>query len=329
MNVIASAGNPDLAMVYLAEVGKGKYIEMVESLQPPFPKADKWVLIVSTLLGCPVGCSICDAGGWYDGLLSTKEILSQVDYLVTKYFPNREIPVKKFKIQFARMGEPVLNPHVLEVLEALPGMYKAPGLMPCLSTIAPHGRDEFFKRLADIKQTYYGNGNFQLQFSIHSTDNRQRDQLMPIKKWGLEKIATYGERFYCRGDRKITLNFALAKDSLVSVGELVKHFDPEFFMIKITPVNPTINAYKNKKVNAIHAGSSHGEPGIVSLLRGAGYDVIISIGELEENKIGSNCGQYVKRFLDHGQDSLEESYQYPLEHHVTRGASGSDPCMMK
>jgi len=34
-------------------------------------------------------------------------------------------------------------------------------------------------------------------------------------------------------------------------------------------------------------------------LRGTGYEVIVSVGELEENKIGSNCGQYLKKTAEH------------------------------
>jgi 23S rRNA (adenine2503-C2)-methyltransferase len=36
-------------------------------------------------------------------------------------------------------------------------------------------------------------------------------------------------------------------------------------------------------------------------MRSAGYDVILSIGEVEENRIGSNCGQYVTRHLNAGE----------------------------
>ncbi|GAH48580.1 unnamed protein product, partial [marine sediment metagenome] len=28
-----------------------------------------------------------------------------------------------------------------------------------------------------------------------------------------------------------------------------------------------------------------------------GFEVILSIGEMEENRIGSNCGQYVTKYL--------------------------------
>lgn len=48
---------------------------------------------------------------------------------------------------------------------------------------------------------------------------------------------------------------------------------------------------------------------LIKRLQNLGYEVLFSIGELEENRIGSNCGRYVRRHL---QDSLrlENSYDY-------------------
>jgi len=313
MKVTAAAGNPNIATVYRAEMDNGKYVEFIESVQPPIPREKKWVLIVSTLYGCPVGCSICDAGGWYDGKLSTGEILSQVDYLVAKYFPGRIIPVKKFKIQFARMGEPAFNPNVLEVLDILPSRYNAPGLLPCLSTVAPIGTEPFFEKLLAVKQRCYTAGKFQLQFSIHSTDSLQRDRLIPVKKWDFDTIAHYGTRFYTGGDRKITLNFALAVDSVISVKELIKYFDPGIFTIKLTPVNPTIRAVNKEILNGMKGDTPGDEPPVARKLRDKGYDVILSIGEAEENKIGSNCGQYISGFREGKDSTVEGSYQYPLK----------------
>jgi 23S rRNA (adenine2503-C2)-methyltransferase len=121
MKVIASSGTEEVALVYIGEMADGNLVEFVESVQPPLPRHKKWVLLVSTLYGCPVGCTMCDAGGYYKGKPSKEEILAQIDYLVAKRFPSREIPCEQFKIQFARMGEPALNDHVLDVLEALCG----------------------------------------------------------------------------------------------------------------------------------------------------------------------------------------------------------------
>jgi len=319
MKIVAETGREDLAMVYLAEMRNGRFVEFVHSLQPPFSREEKWVLIVSTLFGCPVGCRICDAGGWYRGKLSAEEIRAQIDYMVDLYYPSGDIPAKKFKIQFARMGEPSFNPAVLDVLRELPRRYRAPGLIPSLSTIAPNGTDAFFRELRGIKDRCYGNGNFQLQFSIHTTDTGARDRLMPVDKWDFAAIADYGRDFYKVGDRKVTLNFALARGSSLSVDVMRRYFDPEIFVIKLTPVNPTVSARKNNIVNGVADEARGDQLEAVRDLRAAGYRVIVSIGELEENKIGSNCGQYVKRVLDGKYGLNGETYQYEVRHAVSRG----------
>jgi 23S rRNA (adenine2503-C2)-methyltransferase len=314
MRITASTSREGLATVYVAEFEEGKLVEMVESLQPPLPREKKWVLIISTLFGCPVGCRMCDAGGNYRGKLSKEEMLAQIDFLVRKRYPEGDIPVEKFKIQFARMGEATLNPSVLDVLEELPTRYRAPGLIPCISTIAPSGTDSFFERLLRIKQTMYGNGRFQLQFSIHTTDSDERDLLMPVRKWNLAEIARYGVEFYRPSDRKIALNFALVRDTPVDAEILRAHFDPDRFLIKLTPLNPTYEATRNNLVSHIDPSWNESRCGTVSSLRAVGYEVLVSIGEIEENQIGSNCGQYLKRHLA-ATERLGGGYSYEVREH--------------
>jgi 23S rRNA (adenine2503-C2)-methyltransferase len=224
--------------------------------------------------------------------------------MVKNRFPDSIVPVEKFKIQFARMGDPAFNPNVIEVLKKLPDRYRAPGLMPCISTVAPRGTDVFFKQLLEIKQNLY-RGNFQMQFSIHSTNLKQRNRLIPIKKWQFDDIARYGERFHLEGERKIALNFALAQGSEIEPDILLKYFNPEVFIIKITPVNPTYNSEINQIKSHLIPGSSNSQ--LAEALKEAGYEVLISIGELKENEIGSNCGQYVFRYLE-AADKLPKIY---------------------
>lgn len=311
LKIVASYGKEDIAMVYLAESKNGALIEFVESVQPPIPREKKWVLIVSTMDGCPVGCAMCDAGGYYKRKLTKEEILAQILFLVNKRF-GTHVPVEKFKIQFARVGEPALNDHVLGALEDLPQLLDAPGLMPSISTVAPIGRENWFERLLEIKNKYYI-GKFQMQFSIHSTSQEQRDKIIPIKKWEFEKIAQYGERFVQKGDRKVTLNFALAQENEADASVIMKHFTPEKFLIKITPVNPTYRAVENGLNSDVdESGLVLRHRRFVEELERNGYEVIISVGELEENKIGSNCGQYVQRHLA-AQRKLENSYVFVNE----------------
>jgi 23S rRNA (adenine2503-C2)-methyltransferase len=312
VKVIASTGREDVAMVYVVDMGENRLIECVESIQPPIPREDKWVLLVSTMFGCPIGCSMCDAGGHYQGKPTKEQILAQIDFLVRKHYPDGIIPAKQFKIQFARMGEPTLNPQVLNVLDELPELYKAPGLMPSISTVAPKGCDDFLERLMEIKFSRYSNGYFQFQFSIHTTDEDLRDQIIPVKKWSFAQMKAYGERFYSPGDRKITLNFALAQDMPVDPAVLLNNFDPDKFLIKITPLNPTYQAMENQLSSYIDPSiADHGYE-IVETLKNTGYQVIVSIGEVEENLIGSNCGQYIKRHLA-ATSPISDGYTYSVQ----------------
>jgi 23S rRNA (adenine2503-C2)-methyltransferase len=297
MEVIAKFGREDLAILYVVK-NKDKYLEFVESLQPPIPREKKWVLILSTMYGCPVRCKMCDAGSYYQGKVSTDDLFKQIDFMVENRYPDKNIPADKFKVQFARMGEPCLNEAVLDVMKLLPDRYNAPGLMPCISTIAPKNAQKFMNELIEIKHELYSNGQFQMQFSIHSTDEEKRKEIIPYNIWTLEDIAVYGEDFYEKGDRKIALNFAWEKDTPLEADVIERIFNPEKYIIKITPINPTESVKVHGISSMITAEEGEEVKKLVKDLENRGFESIISIGELEENKIGSNCGQQALKFLD-------------------------------
>ena len=137
MRIVRRHGRDDLAVDYIGQSNDGKRVEFVRSLQPPFTKEEKLVMIVSTLFGCPVKCEMCDAGGDYSGKLTAEEMFFQIDKMVADVFPDGAISSDKFKIQFARMGEPSFNENVLKVMKGLSARYKAKCLIPSLSSVAP------------------------------------------------------------------------------------------------------------------------------------------------------------------------------------------------
>ncbi len=304
IRLLASTGREDIAKVYVAEGTDGNRLEFVESIQPPLSRDEKWVLIISTLYGCPVGCRFCDAGGSYSGKVSREDLLGQLDHMVLSRYPDGRVPSKKFKIQFARMGEPAYNDAVLDVMEELPSRYDSDGLLLSLSTIAPSGREKFFDRLLDIKRDRY-QGRFQFQFSLHTTDEEKRRWLIPSRTWGMEEMAAYGTEMRRGDERKVVLNFAIGDDMPLDPDVLLHHFDPHDFIIKLTPVNPTFQAMSN------NISSKLDDKSVASNLEQAGYEVIVSIGEEEENLIGSNCGQYLKAY-EQG-TPLPGGYTYPLQ----------------
>jgi 23S rRNA (adenine2503-C2)-methyltransferase len=222
--------------------------------------------------------------------------MAQIDYMVLKRYPDGHVPAEKFKIQFARMGDPAFNMDVINVINDLTTRFHAPGLRFCISTVAPQGTGRFFGKLLELKKN--STARFQMQFSLHSTDQMTRDRLIPVSKWNFETMARFGGQFHVAGDRKIALNFALAEGIPVDIDILRRFFDPEIFLIKLTPVNPTLSAVENGLVNALPDDWAESDINdlIASLRRY--FEVIVSIGENEENQIGSNCGQFVHLYLN-------------------------------
>ncbi len=309
MELLQEIGDEKIARVYIGKTSRGNIVEFVESV-PTYNIAEKWVLIVSSLNGCPVGCKMCDAGFFYKGKLTKEEILEQVQYPVKRRFGYTP-RTKKFKVQFARMGEPSFNPAVIDAIEELGNMY--PNFFPSLSTVAPVGVDGFFQKLLELKKRKYPD-RFQMQFSIHTTDPEMRDSLIPVKKWDFERIAKYGEEFYDEGGLKITLNFALAKENIVDAKVLREHFSPDIFLVKITPINPTVSSSMNGITNdvSLDTGMPEKHREFVRELERYGYDVIISIGDTRENEIGSNCGMFILRYLKERPELLD-SYSFVRE----------------
>ncbi|MBN1295411.1 radical SAM protein [bacterium] len=311
MKVIAQTGHEDHAIVTILETASGHRLECVESVQPPAGRDEKWVLLVSTLFGCPIGCPMCDAGGNYHGKPTLEEVIGQIDFMVDKRYPDRRIPCRQFKIQFARMGDPCLNPVVPDVLRLLPERYDAPGLMPSVSTIAPVGCEAFLARVLEMKNRLYSRGRFQFQFSIHSTDSAVRRRLIPAQTLPFRTMAEFGDRFVQAGDRKITLNFAVVENISVDAAVLLRHFSPERFLVKLTPVNPTYRAVENGLTSAIDPLRPVSAGTLTRQLQDAGFDVILSIGNPEENRIGSNCGQFLRSHQE-ATAPLTDGYQYPI-----------------
>ena len=296
MKVLQKNGKKELALVYIASLRNDpkNLVEFVDACSPALgDRLKKWVIIVSTQLGCPVNCVMCDAGGGFKGNLSSDEMLGQIKTVIADngLDPNT---CAKFKIQFARMGEPALNLQVVTALREISCLY--PNAIPCIATIGPKDCSRWFNELLIVRDLFK---DFQLQFSINSTDEALRDVIMPYPKMSLSQLADYGKSFYRTGQRKAILNFALQPQWPLNANNLRQKFSPRYFAVKLTPVNPTFTG----KVHRLEFGRQREEillqmENKARALEDRGFLVIRSVGDLEENEIGSNCGQAVRSFGD-------------------------------
>lgn len=294
MEVVRTLRVDGLAELHLARMGDPRrLVEFVDTLEPGVPKAEKWVLMISTQVGCPVGCSLCDAGALgYGGNLSPEEILEQVRHVLAANPSLDPASHPKLKIHFARMGEPTLNPAVLPALRALRELVPGPGLMPSLSTVAPRtpAAEGFLADLRAVKDELYPGGRFQLQFSLHATDDAARARIVPIRAWGLERIAAYGAAFRRPGDRRVTLNFAPPPGIPLDPEAVAARFSPEHFLVKVTPVNPTRAADRAGHTRA-WSEAPEDVAGFARRLESLGFEVILSPSLPVEIAAATSCGQ--------------------------------------
>ena len=296
LEIVSCSGNPEVAEVFIGRVANhpDQMVEFVDGLDTRFPREEKWIINVSTQFGCPVGCLFCDAGSNYSGDVPADLIMEQISRVLDRHPIALRGECKKLKVHFSRMGEPSLNPAVIEALDRLPGLIPTDGLMACVATMAPQKNSDWFERLFEVKKRHY-NGRFQLQFSINSTDPDWRRRLMPFPHRSLEEIAALGERFFLPEDRKVVLNFALAQGVPVETRILGKLFDPRIFMIKLTPLNPTVHGAEEGLATALLPRDPAGAKQLATELDQQGFEVVVSIGDEREDQIGSNCGQAVRR----------------------------------
>lgn len=236
-------------VVYLLETEDGYPIETTDTFLPYYTKdaktdhenalksyelgsrTERWMIGVSTMSGCPVRCKFCATGSLRKTkLLTVREIVDQVEFVLDKHLILTPYDAKEFKINYTRMGEPFLNiENVKEAIRILDNRYD--NIHHYISTIGIEGSD--FSWIKD---------NITLQFSIHSFDEDYRDWLIPYrKKMKLEEIG----KVETNSNLKTTLNMTIVREQDFDVNELKRIFDKDKFFVKISPINPNDIAESN------------------------------------------------------------------------------------
>lgn len=259
---------------------------------------DKMVVTISTQKGCPMKCRFCDCPKVkFGGNASRAELAFEVEHALKasgcKY-------TQRFNLHLARMGEPALNANnVLGFLEEdLEGLVnrnmRADVIHPVFTTMCPKsiGKQQLEKVLVSfcsIKNQVY-EGEAGLQLSINSTDNRQRDELFNGMSLSLSEIANIAAYLPQPVGRKYTLNFPVTKDTILDARELTNLFDPQKFIVKITPIHET----KEARINGITTEGGYDSYNVYRMfeepLLAMGWDVIVFVPSKEEDADRITCG---------------------------------------
>ncbi len=284
-----------LEMLSIGDYGKDvnltrQKVEHVKLL----PLSEKWVITISTQYGCSMGCTFCDVPMVGAGKNATfYDLINQVLTGITLHPEIKS--TKRLNIHFARMGEPTFNPTVLDAAKwfhthLLP---EHEVVHPVVSTMMPK-RNEWLKLFIHtwmrMKNRLYG-GNAGLQLSINSTNEGERNIMFNGNALSLPEIAKIMDGIVPVG-RKITLNFAVAGYE-IDPDVLLRYFNPELYIIKLTPMHKTNTAESNDIKTSGKYTEYYPYKEYDINLQNAGYEVLVFIASKEEDESKITCGNAI------------------------------------
>ena len=256
---------------------------------------EKWVATISTQKGCHMKCKFCDCPkfGFY-GNVTEEEMCYEIETILNGEDVKH---TDRFNVHFARMGEPTFNFAVLgfakNTLRNLVSKHiKAKTIHPVISTMLPKSNkrlEEFLLEWCYIKNEVY-NGEAGLQLSINTTDNEQRNEQFGGMSLSLEEISKIADKLPMPKGRKYTLNFAVTSQTVLNAKELLRLFDKEKFIVKITPIHETKSAVQN----GFDITTSYDDYDVYRQfekpLLDEGWQVIVFVPSKEEDSDRITCG---------------------------------------
>lgn len=268
------------------------------------PLSEKWVVTLSTQYGCRMRCTFCDVPKVpWRGNATSEDMMGQLLTALAQ-FPDVHY-TERLNIHFARMGEPIFNEAVFDFAEHLhktkgTDLFLSSGvrvevLHPVLTTSLPASfaplRDRIM-RWCDIKNSlYHGQAGF--QFSINSTNESQRREMFGGMSLSLNEFSIIAAAMPPPVSRKYCLNFAYSTDFEIDAALLRKLFNPEKFMVKITPIHNN-NACRENAIRTVGGYDSfapyqRSEEDLIA----AGFDVLIFVPSMDEEQGLVTCGNAI------------------------------------
>ena len=297
-----------LEFVSLHDYGKAKNIKAdflgytQEINQVPhgelLPLEEKWVVTISTQYGCSMNCRFCDVPKVGKGLNATYDDVKNQVLSALSLHPEVKA-TKRLNIHYARMGEPTWNRNVLDftkdVRKIIRPIIGRSLVHPVISTMLPKDNkflNEYLNDWVEIKNDVF-RGDAGLQFSINTTDDKQREYLFSGNSHTLEEISKIGDMLDMPVGRKYALNFALGDDFNVDAEKLRDLFNPNKFMVKITPIHIT-NACKSNNIETKNGYFDYSPyRDIENKLKAVGFDVLVFIPSVEEDTSRITCGNAI------------------------------------
>lgn len=291
--LVLAGAQGELETVSMGDYGKDVNLNKnvrVDDDYPLLPLTDKWVVTISTQYGCSMGCQFCDVPRVGPGKNCTLHDMQGQVLQALKLFPEVEYS-NRLNIHYARMGEPTFNPNVLDHAKWMKEHIDPEfNVHPVLTTMLPR-KNEWLKTMLHawmrIKNRVY-HGNAGLQLSINSTNEAERRKIFSGNSITLLEAARLTEGMVPVG-RKIVLNFPVC-DWEIDAQTLRDYFEPERFIVKLTPMHKTRTSEKfgHKTLGDYAAPEPYME--VADKLRDVGFEVLVFIASEDEDHGMITCG---------------------------------------
>lgn len=248
--------------------------------------SERTVMCVSTQSGCPMGCTFCGTGKFFNRSLNSPEILEQIDYMRESKSINFS-SVNKLQLMFMSMGEPILNMVAMrDVIGHL--NHNHPKAQLLVSTSAPSTKDGWRLFMESAKRT----STLGLQFSVHESTDEARDILMPMKaKLTLSQISEKGKEFYDITGRKPFFNYCvhIGNNSAEDAYNLSQLFPPDIWECTLSVIcesNETMAYAVNEQLDIVNNFS------IMLLEKGFNTESLIPLDKMISVAVAVSYGKF-------------------------------------
>lgn len=235
----------------------------------------KYIICLSCMMGCRVGCKFCRSGRSYFGELNSEDII----YMATTIVISEKIWDKKILFSFMGSGEPLFN--VMSIRSVIERLHLFPKAYFALSTSGVV--------IDNLPKLYFPPANChpKIQLSLHSPYDKERNILIPNSP-KIEDIFRFLSEYKEVTGKEIELNYILLdgiNDSIQHAIDLSKIVKGSGFSLKINNYHDVELGYKesSKKEKFIKWIQEEGIcPEVYST---DGHDIEASCGQLKSENV--------------------------------------------